>query len=289
MSRSPTTTAASIAVVHLPCGCERCIEALAAAPKVGLVLSELPTSSPDAVRRFLRGCKGDPAKAAHVLTTSYLWRHEFGADQLREDPDGSAAERTEVLGRIYPSTLYDRRDREGRVLWIERTGLCDPAVAWASAVFRGEDGPTAWLRNHVRLNELAGQVHPQRVVIMDMHNAGKGHLCKAGMELIKRMIQIDQRNYPESLHRLFIVNTPWLLHASYAVIARWMDPVTASKIQVLGSVAEPEVQTSRVPGCRPHAPQAATPCAQAATPCAQAAHQSAQAARLCAQAAAPCA
>ena len=132
--------------------------ALLEAPKVGSVLTELLTNSPDTVHRFLRGCKGDAAKAAHVLTTSYLWRHEFGTDLLRDDPDGSAAERSEVLSRIYPSMLYDRRDHEGRVVWIERTGLCDPTVAQpsATAVFRGEDGPTAWLRNHVRLNELAG-------------------------------------------------------------------------------------------------------------------------------------
>ena len=47
----------------------------------------------------------------------------------------------------------------------------------------------------MRLNELAGQVHPQRVVVMDMFNAGKGHLSKAGLGLIKRMIQIDQRKH----------------------------------------------------------------------------------------------
>ena len=114
------------------------------------MLSELCTDAPDTVQRFLRGCKGDAAKAAHVLTTSFLWRHDFGADLLRDDPDGSAAERTDVLGLIYPCTLYDLRDREGRVVWIERTGLCDPAACLhAAAVFRGENGPTAWLRNHV--------------------------------------------------------------------------------------------------------------------------------------------
>ena len=74
--------------------------------------------------------------------------------------------------------------------------------------------------------------------------------AQAGMDLIKRMIEIDQRNYPESLHRLFIVNAPWVLHASYAVIARWMDPHTASKIQVLGAVAEPEARTLHLP-CEP--------------------------------------
>jgi len=179
----------------LPCGCERCAVAIAAAPKVGLQLQQLEER---ARLRFLRGCKGDAAKAAHVLTTSYLWRYEFGVDELREDPDGTAAQRASAVSRLYPAVLSDRTAREGRALWIERTGLCDPAGATSSErVFGDEDGPTAWLRCHVRLNEHAGAIHEQRVVIMDMHLANKSHLCKAGLDLIKRMIQIDQRNYPE--------------------------------------------------------------------------------------------
>ena len=193
--QSPQVDDSTTSKVCLPCGCAKCADALLAEPKVGTTLAELQARSPSVVQRFLCGCKGDAAKAAHVLTTSYLWRHAFGVDALREDPDGTARERAAVLGKLYPSTLYDRRDREGRVMWLERTGLCDPVVAWSSDVFQGEDGPTAWLRCHVRLNELAGQVHPQRVVVMDMFNAGKGHLSKAGLGLIKRMIQIDQRKH----------------------------------------------------------------------------------------------
>ena len=235
-----TSTAALAAL--LPCRCSRCADALQSVPKVCIALESLPES---VVRRFLRGCKGDTDKAAHVLTTSYLWRDAFGVDALREDPDGSAAARAQVMQRLYPSVLYDRPDRDGRVVWIERTGLCDPTFSWSTDNFFGDEtGPEAWLRCHVRLNEKAGEAHEQRVVVMDMYNAGKHHLCKAGLDLIKGMIQVDQRNYPETLHRLYIVNTPWLLHASYSMVSRWMDPVTASKIQVLGPVEDEAVHAA---------------------------------------------
>ena len=239
--RQQASTTAALAAL-LPCRCTRCADALRSAPKVCIALESLPEP---VLRRFLRGCKGDADKAAHVLTTSYMWRDAFGVDALREDPDGSAKARAQVVQRVYPSVLYDRPDRDGRVVWIERTGLCDPSFSWSTDPFFGDEtGPEAWLRCHVRLNEKAGAMHEQRVVVMDMYNAGKHHLCKAGLDLIKGMIQVDQRNYPETLHRLYIVNTPWLLHASYSMVSRWMDPVTASKIQVLGPVEDEAVHAA---------------------------------------------
>ena len=40
--------------------------------------------------------------------------------------------------------------------------------------------------------------------------------------------------YPESLAVLFVVNAPVFFVAFYRLFQSWLDPITASKIQVLG-------------------------------------------------------
>ena len=95
----------------------------------------------------------------------------------------------------------------------------------------------------MRLNELAGRQHAERVVIMDMQEKNSGHVSSAGIALIKSMIALDQRHYPETLHALLIVNAPWILEKAFAIIRQGMDPVTLGKIKVLGSTTNASVHS----------------------------------------------
>lgn len=50
---------------------------------------------------------------------------------------------------------------------------------------------------------------------------------------IKSQINIDQYFYPESLHRLYIVNAPWVFRMAWAMIKPWVHPLTASRVGFL--------------------------------------------------------
>jgi hypothetical protein len=49
------------------------------------------------------------------------------------------------------------------------------------------------------------------------------------------LLQIDQDNYPEMMRRMYLVNTPGLFTTLFAMLKPFIDPVTLSKIEVLGS------------------------------------------------------
>lgn len=46
---------------------------------------------------------------------------------------------------------------------------------------------------------------------------------------------LSQNYYPERLGKLFVINAPWGFSPAFSVVKRFLDPVTVSKINVLGT------------------------------------------------------
>jgi hypothetical protein len=64
------------------------------------------------------------------------------------------------------------------------------------------------------------------------HRLPPGHARRDGLAVLKSTIEVDQRHYPETLHRFFIVNAPFILKAVWRLVKPWLDPHTQTKIQV---------------------------------------------------------
>ena len=64
------------------------------------------------------------------------------------------------------------------------------------------------------------------------HRLAPGHARRDGLAVLKSTIEVDQRHYPETLHRFFIVNAPFILKAVWRLVKPWLDPHTQTKIQV---------------------------------------------------------
>jgi CRAL/TRIO domain len=67
--------------------------------------------------------------------------------------------------------------------------------------------------------------------------------AKSVYSYLQRASAISQNYYPERLGKLYIINAPWGFSSVFAVIKRFLDPVTVAKIQVLGSNYESELLT----------------------------------------------
>lgn len=70
--------------------------------------------------------------------------------------------------------------------------------------------------------------------IMDLKGVG---LTKAPQVFgyVKQASTLSQNYYPERLGKLYLINAPWGFSTVWNVIKAWLDPVTVSKINVLGS------------------------------------------------------
>ena len=76
--------------------------------------------------------------------------------------------------------------------------------------------------------------------VMDLKGVG---LSKAGSVYgyVKQASAISQNYYPERLGKLYLINAPWGFSSVFSIVKGFLDPVTVSKIHVLGSGYQPEL------------------------------------------------
>jgi hypothetical protein len=74
------------------------------------------------------------------------------------------------------------------------------------------------------------QDEEKMIIVFDL--SGFGLRCM-DYEVLKLLIDILGYNYPETLSTAFVVNSPFIFSACWAIIRPWLDPVTAAKAQFI--------------------------------------------------------
>jgi hypothetical protein len=58
---------------------------------------------------------------------------------------------------------------------------------------------------------------------------------------VRQASVVSQNYYPERLGKLYLINAPWGFSTVWSVVKGWLDPVTVSKINILGSGYQSEI------------------------------------------------
>jgi len=186
--------------------------------------------------RFLRARKFDHVKTKVMLLDAEQWRKEFGVDDIVKNFD---FKEKEEVDKYYPQ-YYHKTDKDGRPVYIERLGQLDIKALYNATT------PDRQLQRLVFEYEkfLTDRVpacakafgHPVETscTILDLSGVSLSNFYRV-KDYVNKASAVGQNRYPETMGKFYIINAPYLFSAVWAIIKPWLDEVTVSKIEILGS------------------------------------------------------
>ncbi|KAF8099122.1 hypothetical protein N665_0251s0045 [Sinapis alba] len=186
--------------------------------------------------RFLKTMEFNVDKTVTAWEQMLKWRKEFGADRIIQEFNFKELDK---VVRHYPQG-YHGVDKDGRPIYIERLGKAHPGKLMDVTTIE------RYLKYHVQEFERALQeklpacsiAAKRRVTttttILDVEGLGMKNFSPTAANLLASIAKVDCNYYPETLHRMFIVNAGIGFRTLlWPAAQKLLDPMTIAKIQVL--------------------------------------------------------
>ncbi|CCE85908.1 Piso0_005547 [Millerozyma farinosa CBS 7064] len=192
--------------------------------------------------RFLRARKFDVAKAKEMFVQCEKWRKDFGTNTVLKD---FHYEEKPLVAKYYPQ-YYHKIDKEGRPVYIEELGkvnlnemlkITSQERMLKNLVWEYESFVTYRLP---ACSRLKGHLVETSCTIMDL----KGISISSAYQVVgyvREASNIGQNYYPERMGKFYLINAPFGFSTAFKLFKPFLDPVTVSKIFILGSSYQKEL------------------------------------------------
>ena len=158
--------------------------------------------------------------------------------------DRSYAKGLADLTKIMGHEKFYGMDKKNHPIFASR--LADVNCKKLSELMEGPvEGVRTLARLRILMNEMSRVVKrristkskkyvQKQVNIIDLKGFGMSHYrVKNALQATTR---IGEAYYPDSVHRVYLVNTPFIFRAFFAIVKRFLHPITQSKIMCLSGV-----------------------------------------------------
>lgn len=78
-------------------------------------------------------------------------------------------------------------------------------------------------------------VNFQTVTVIDLEHLSTSQLSQRALSIVKTQTAIDSVCYPETMNRTLVINAPRFFTMTWAIVKGWLDPRTASKVELISS------------------------------------------------------
>lgn len=192
--------------------------------------------------RFLRARKFDLEKAKTMFVDCEKWRTEFGTNTILEDFHYTEKP---LVAKMYPQ-YYHKTDIDGRPVYFEELGkVYLPDMLKITTQERMLKN-LVWEYESFTQNRLPacsrkqGYLVETSCTIMDL----KGISISAAYQVVgyvREASKIGQDYYPERMGKFYCINAPFGFSTAFKLFKPFLDPVTVSKIHILGSSYKKEL------------------------------------------------
>eukprot|EP01084_Bolivina_argentea_P248873 416396_1 len=201
--------------------------------------SKLDPLYPFVLRTFITGYAHvkEREKETKQRIDHYLDRHnEYNFPCILNEP----LKNEDKMIKAWPLYTYGY-DKQGHPVLYDEIGSC--VISEVEKVFKNDMNVLRRyrFRFHRRLanckriqSEKYDTVIFKHVMVMDLAGFSTSHFGSNYRNIVKEVIGDEQNVFPETLFKLFLINTPFAFRMIWKILGNFVDPITYEKIHVLG-------------------------------------------------------